>query len=97
MEIICYHCQQTVEKLLKGVLVGEGQQIHRTHDLGILVDQLSAFIEIPENILDICDNLTPYGVKNRYPQELFIEEHHVSKAIDEMRLVYIWTKSLNHK
>ena len=90
LEIICYHCQQAVEKLLKGTLIGEGQQVQRTHDLGILAEQLQTFKEIPDVIFDICDNLTPYGVKIRYPQELYIEEHHVIKAIDEMKQVFAW-------
>jgi HEPN domain-containing protein len=91
-EIICYHCQQAVEKLLKGTLIGEGQQIQRTHDLGILAEQLKAWKAIPDYVLDICDNLTPYGVKIRYPQELYIEEHHVSKAIEDMKKVFDWMK-----
>jgi HEPN domain-containing protein len=92
LEIICYHCQQAVEKLLKGALIGRGIQIQRTHDLGILVEQLNEFIDVPENILDICDNLTPYGVKIRYPQELFIEDRHANKAIKEMKQVFTWIR-----
>ena len=75
---------------MKGTLIGEGQQIQRTHDLGILVEQLKACKDIPDYIYDICDNLTPYGVKIRYPQELYMEEHHVDKAIEEMKKVFEW-------
>lgn len=95
LEIICYHCQQAVEKLLKGTLIGKGLQIPKTHDLGILAEQLNEFIEVPDNILDICDDLTPYGVKIRYPQELYIEESHAEKAVEVMKLLFEWIKSLN--
>ena len=32
-EIICYHCQQSVEKYLKGYLALKGEEIKKTHDL----------------------------------------------------------------
>ncbi len=33
IEIICYHCQQSVEKYLKGFLALKGEEIKRIHDL----------------------------------------------------------------
>lgn len=48
--------------------------------------------DIPEEVLDVCDNLMPFGVKIRYPQELFIEEHHARKAIQEMKQLFEWGK-----
>jgi HEPN domain-containing protein len=33
IEIICYHCQQSAEKYLKGFLALNGEEIKRTHDL----------------------------------------------------------------
>lgn len=42
----------------------------------------------------MSDNLTPYGVKIRYPQELFIEEYHVDKAIEELKILRDWVKSV---
>lgn len=41
-------------------------------------------------IYDICDNLTPYGVKIRYPQELFLEENNASSAIKEAQIIFDW-------
>ena len=41
---------------------------------------LQEYTEVDEKYLEMCDDLTPYGVKIRYPQELFIEEYHVKKA-----------------
>ena len=89
-EIICYHCQQAVEKLLKGLMVRYGIELKKTHDLGLLAETLSEYVEIPERIYDICDELTPYGVKIRYPQELFIEKNHVDKALQAMKEIFLW-------
>ena len=33
LEIVCFHCQQFVEKYLKGFLVSKGQEPPYTHDL----------------------------------------------------------------
>jgi HEPN domain-containing protein len=33
IEIICYHCQQSAEKYLKGFLALKGEEIKKTHDL----------------------------------------------------------------
>lgn len=94
LEIICYHCQQTIEKMLKGVLISCGRRVQKTHDLGVLAEQLKEFSEIPEDYLEMCDDLTPYGVRIRYPQELFIEEHHVEKALEETKKLYDWLSQL---
>ena len=39
-EIIAYHCQQSAEKFLKALFVQSNRKIPKTHDLGILVDEL---------------------------------------------------------
>ncbi|NJD01515.1 MAG: HEPN domain-containing protein [Ruminiclostridium sp.] len=33
LEIICYHCQQSAEKILKGFLIDKDIEPPRTHDL----------------------------------------------------------------
>ncbi len=95
LEIICYHCQQAIEKLLKGVLISRGVTIEKTHDLGLLAEMLQEYTEVDEKYLEICDDLTPYGVKIRYPQELFIEEYHVKKALEETQELYDWLLTLS--
>lgn len=94
LEIICYHCQQAIEKMLKGALVSCGIKVQKTHDLGLLAEQLQEFVPISEKYLEMCDNLTPYGVKIRYPQELFIDEHHAIKALKDAKELYAWLKPL---
>ncbi len=89
-EIICYHCQQSVEKLLKGLLLSYGDSIQKTHDLGYLAERLSDFIEIPDVYLDMCDALTPYGIKVRYPQHIEISEAHVKQALKYAAEIFSW-------
>lgn len=94
LEIICYHCQQTVEKLLKGFLISKGVTIKKTHDLGLLAEMMQEYVEVDEKYLEMCDELTPYGVKIRYPQELFIEEYQVKKALEETQELHDWLMAL---
>jgi len=88
LEIICYHCQQAAEKMLKALILAYDGELQKTHDLGLLVDELSEFVTFSEDILNAADSLTPYGVKIRYPQELNIKEYHVSKALSDMKTLY---------
>ena len=92
-EIICYHCQQAAEKMLKALILAYDGDLQKTHDLGLLADELSEFITFSEKVLNSVDALTPYGVKIRYPQELNIEETHVAKAILDMKIVYDFVKN----
>ena len=65
LEIICYHCQQAIEKLLKGVLIFRGVTIKKTHDLGLLAEMLQEYTEVDEKYLEMCDDLTPYKETRR--------------------------------
>lgn len=97
LEIICYHCQQSIEKLLKGALLSCGVTIKKTHDLGLLAEMLQDYVEVEPKYMEMCDDLTPYGVKIRYPQELVIEEYHVKKALSEAKELYMWLHGLLDK
>ena len=66
-EIICYHCQQSAEKYLKGFLALNSEEIKRTHDLVILNKECRKYDEDLEMIEEDCLMLTDYGVNIRYP------------------------------
>ena len=93
LEIICYHCQQAAEEMLKALILAYDGELQKTHDLGLLVDELSEFVTFSEDILNAADSLTSYGVKIRYPQELNIKEYHVSKALSDMKTLYDFVAS----
>ena len=46
VEIICYHCEQAAEKLLKGALIHAGIEPPKTHDLIQLCKLCSEMDEI---------------------------------------------------
>ena len=70
IEIICYHCQQSAEKFLKGYLAGNGHKIVKTHDLILLNNLCKKFNDEFKLVEEECLRLTDYGVNIRYPYPL---------------------------
>jgi HEPN domain-containing protein len=73
IEIICYHCQQSAEKLFKAFLIKNDIIPSRTHDLNLLVNEC---VKI-ENTISIlkkeCNRLNDFGVNTRYPNNMDLE------------------------
>ena len=81
IEIICYHCQQSAEKYLKGYLVLFGVNPPKIHDLDELRKLCAKFSNAFSNIADQCSDLTAYGVQPRYPMDLALEESDMKQAL----------------
>jgi HEPN domain-containing protein len=65
-EVIGFHAQQAVEKLLKALLSRRRVAFRRTHDLTELLDLLAASgVAIPPHIADVR-RLGPYAAEFRY-------------------------------
>ena len=88
MEIICYHCQQSAEKHLKGYLIYKGiAEPPRTHNLDDLCEACSDFDERFQEIKAACNVLTAYGVQPRYPNGIEVFENDMQKALDYARTI----------
>ena len=66
-DLVCFHCQQALEKMLKAALLASGDEPPRTHDLGFLLETLEAIRPVPEGLKEACASLADYGVAPRYP------------------------------
>jgi HEPN domain-containing protein len=65
-EVIGFHAQQAVEKLLKAALAAASVRYEFTHQLGSLVDVVrGAGLEFPDDLADI-HLLTPFATAFRY-------------------------------
>ena len=65
-ELVGYHCQQAVEKLLKARLVDLGVNYPKTHNLQTLVELLEVQgKQLPADLAEL-DQLTPYATIFRY-------------------------------
>ena len=80
-EIVCFHCQQFVEKYLKAFLVSKGNEPPYIHDLLKLASLCE--IENPDfkQIREKCIILTAYGVQPRYPGNMEINEEDMIRAL----------------
>ncbi len=66
-DAVCFHCQQCVEKYLKGFLIFSGKAVSKTHDLERLLQEC---IEVDDAFTawrEPCLILTDYAVDIRYP------------------------------
>lgn len=68
--LVCFHSQQCVEKLLKGVLYakcGIPRQQLQTHDIHGLASSVKRLKGAPEDSLGLCCKLASYYLPTRYP------------------------------
>jgi len=88
LELICYLCEQSAEKYLKGYLIYKGvADPPKTHNLDVLCEMCSEYDGRFQEIKRACNVLTLYGVQPRYPHEMEISEHDMKKAFDYARQI----------
>ena len=84
--VVCFHCQQCVEKYLKAYLVQEEIVFPKTHDLLELHKLCLTVNPALELIGDLLDQLSPYSVLFRYPgEDATVEE--AKAAVKAMKAV----------
>ncbi len=66
LSTVCFHAQQAVEKCLKAVIVRQGIELRRTHDLENLTSLLLEQNIVPPVNLEELSKLNPYAVTFRY-------------------------------
>jgi HEPN domain-containing protein len=85
--MICFHCQQAIEKYLKAFLTSHDVRVKKTHDLGMLLDMC---LEIDKEFekMDKAEvaSLTPFAVEIRYPDENYTPTIDESKSALETAL-----------
>jgi len=80
--IVCFHCQQFVEKVLKAYLISKDVEFSRTHNLEFL-QELCARQDKDFEALDFGD-LTLYAVESRYPERFLIPSVEKAKECFEI-------------
>lgn len=66
-DLVCFHCQQLVEKYLKALLEESGLGVPRTHDLDRLLSLLQATFPSLTKLKRGLQFLSRYAVDTRYP------------------------------
>ena len=86
-EIVCYHCQQSAEKMLKGYIASKGGKLQKVHDLVVLCEYCSTFDPDFEKIVTNCSDLTIFSSEVRYPNILEISRYHMQNAIEDTIII----------
>ncbi|NJD02516.1 MAG: HEPN domain-containing protein [Ruminiclostridium sp.] len=87
LEIVCYLCQQSAEKYMKGYLVLYGINPPKIHDLNELRKLCSEYSNTFKDIADQCSDLTAYGIQPRYPMESILEEQDMRQALASAKTI----------
>ena len=91
-ELVCYHCQQSAEKFLKGTIIAFGIEVEKTHDLPTLMETLEEHTQITDDIFRIANSLTQFGVRTRYPNEISVDESQTKTAIAHAEKIKQWAE-----
>ena len=91
IEIICYHCQQSSEKYLKGFLALNGHEIIKTHDLVLLNKLCRKYDDDFVLLAEECLRLTDYGVIVRYPYPIDLNLADMKLAIQDTEKIKNFT------
>jgi len=91
--LVLWHCHQTVEKGLKAVMVGRGQEILKIHDLPRLSHL--AKIALDKKKKAFLENLNVYYLQSRYPDLMYPPLPNPDKAsterlLKETKQFFLW-------
>jgi HEPN domain-containing protein len=70
LDTAIYHCQQCVEKTIKGWLLYHDQSFEKTHDLRLLMTIASEVEPKFTEWFDVAEQISPYATAYRYPGEI---------------------------
>lgn len=66
-DTVCFHAQQAIEKLLKALLVANGRNVGKTHDLVKLLSDVADLVPELLPLEEWLEEISEYGVAARYP------------------------------
>ena len=87
VEIICYHCQQSAEKALKGYLIFLDIKPSRTHNIENLIQSVE---EKDPDIMKLGKHavlLSSYAVSTRYPHSLDLTIKDANDALNAAKQI----------
>ena len=84
-ELVCFHCQQCVEKYMKAILVENEIEFEKTHRLGRLLNLLNPILPELEFHREALGQLSNYASETRYPGEFLVSRKTASDALSLTR------------
>ena len=86
LDIVAYHLQQTVEKLMKHEMTTIGVEFKRVHEIDVLYEQMEENgLEPPKWIWPVAELLTDYAVKTRYQKNLVANKRKLMELVPKVQ------------
>ena len=94
---VAFMRQQALEKISKAIIMENGGEILRTHNLVRLVEWAGGYPDINEDCRDFLADLTPFAIEARYGDyrsrlSEIIDRKKSRDYLDMTRKVYQWLK-----
>lgn len=85
---VCFLCQGSVEKLLKGYLIGQGWLLRRTHDIVALLAECTEYDDVFNELVADGVVLNEYIISGRYPDDLSVEQIGQTEAVEALKAAH---------
>jgi HEPN domain-containing protein len=87
-DTIAFHCQQSIEKALKGYLVYLEIEFKPVHDLGYLINLVGTKDDSLDPYFDKVDRVSRFAVQIRYPEQVIsLTKEQIREAIELASLI----------
>ena len=84
--VVCFHCQQHVEKLIKAVLVKQRVEFPKTHDILRLIELAQDILPGLRKLSRFADDLSAHGVDTRYPSDVkIVDKAEMNRVVEIAR------------
>ncbi len=82
--LVCFHCQQAIEKYLKGYLIYKTGVLQDGHNLVKLCKKASEFSQVFKEYLKECAFVNTFYIETRYPADdpLIASKEDVEECLD---------------
>ena len=88
-DVIAFHCQQAIEKALKGYLIFLDIEFKPVHDLGYLLNLTSTKNDAFDIYFEDVDRISRYAVQIRYPDTIIkLTRFQIQEAIKMADLIF---------
>ncbi len=90
LKVAAFLSQQATEKALKALYIKKFKKLLKTHDLVLLARKM----DMPEDLINKCKNLSPAYIYTRYPDAIEIRElgDVISELITHAKEVLQWVE-----
>jgi len=93
IRIVCYQCQQSVEKILKAYMIAKEGGRAKTHDLEKLLEQCVRHSSDFSGFDTACATLSTYVAVSRYPSDMNLTESRMKEAMKDAFQILEFVKS----